>query len=260
MNHKTDSGAGRRLRRPFIAANFAISADAKIATAGRIVHQFGSRRDQDNLHALRARADAILCAARTIEHDNATLGPGGARFIRLRQRLGLAGWPLRVVVSGAASISPDARIFKEKISPIVLLVSGAAPAGRIERLRPLVDDIFVSGKKSVDWPLALDWLYRKWHVRNLLCEGGSLLNSALLSANLIDQLHLTICPFVFGGRAAPTIADGPIASRLENAVKFQLVSARHYGEEMFLVFRSVPTRKKVIHAGTQGCSHSSETD
>src|ERR1039458_184969 len=54
---------------------------------------------------------------------------------------------------------------------------------------------------------SLNWR-SKWGVKRLLCEGGGELNDALFRAGLVDEIHLTICPKIFGGRTAPTIADG----------------------------------------------------
>jgi riboflavin biosynthesis pyrimidine reductase len=52
----------------------------------------------------------------------------------------------------------------------------------------------------------------------------------------VDELHLTICPKIFGGRTAPTIADGLGFRQLADAARFQLKSSRRIGDEMFLVF------------------------
>ncbi|HLZ53931.1 MAG TPA: dihydrofolate reductase family protein, partial [Verrucomicrobiae bacterium] len=66
-------------------------------------------------------------------------------------------------------------------------------------------------------------------------EGGGELNGALFRAGLVDELHLTICPKIFGGRQAPTIADGNGFSRLANAERFQLKSMRRVRGELFTV-------------------------
>jgi riboflavin biosynthesis pyrimidine reductase len=71
----------------------------------------------------------------------------------------------------------------------------------------------------------------------LLCEGGGELNDALFRAGLVDELHLTICPKIIGGRLAPTIADGLGALKLDQAARLQLKSARRLGDELFLVYR-----------------------
>ncbi|MFM8359129.1 MAG: RibD family protein, partial [Verrucomicrobiota bacterium] len=89
----------------------AASFDGKIATADRQIVHFGSPKDQHQLYALRATADAILCGARTVEEADATLGNGGAEFTRRRRKAGRSEYPLRVIVSGRASLSSQARIW-----------------------------------------------------------------------------------------------------------------------------------------------------
>ena len=39
----------------------------------------------------------------------------------------------------------------------------------------------------------------------IVCEGGAQVFRALLTANLIDELHLTFTPRIFGGQKAPTL-------------------------------------------------------
>jgi riboflavin biosynthesis pyrimidine reductase len=77
-------------------------------------------------------------------------------------------------------------------------------------------------------------------VKRLLCEGGGELNAALFRAGLMDEVHLTICPKIFGGRTAPTIADGIGLPRLADAEKFELTSIKRKRDELFTVF----SRKK----------------
>jgi riboflavin biosynthesis pyrimidine reductase len=68
-----------------------------------------------------------------------------------------------------------------------------------------------------------------------LCEGGGELNDALFRAGLVDELHLTICAKLLGGRNAPTIADGLGALKLARATSLVLKSAKRIGDELFLV-------------------------
>jgi riboflavin biosynthesis pyrimidine reductase len=50
-------------------------------------------------------------------------------------------------------------------------------------------------------------------------------------------LHLTVCPRIFGGRNAPTIADGRGAGDLAKATPLELKSATRHGDEMYFVYR-----------------------
>jgi riboflavin-specific deaminase-like protein len=222
---------------PFVLVNMAVTADGKIATANRAISSFGSRRDHDHLLELRATADAVMAGARTVDLNAVNLGPGPAKFRRQRLKRGLAEYNLRVIVSGSGSINPQAEAFKQRFSPIIILTTGRATKARMEQMRSVADAVRICGKREINFRGALHWLRKKWGVRRLLCEGGGELNDALFRAGLVDELHLTLCPKVFGGRSAATIADGTGFPRLARAEQFRIKSLTRIGDELFAVFR-----------------------
>ena len=63
------------------------------------------------------------------------------------------------------------------------------------------------------------------------------MNDALFRAGLVDELYLTICPRIFGGQTAPTIADGLGAKFLAKAARLELKTMKRHGDELFLVYR-----------------------
>jgi riboflavin-specific deaminase-like protein len=221
---------------PHVFINMAMTADGKIATANRAVHSFGSARDLEHLYQLRATADAILCGARTVEISDASLGNGGGKFRRLRLKNGLAEHPLRVIVSGSGSIDPAARIFQKHFSPIIVLTTKRIPAAKLARLRQLADEVKICGENELNFTAALRWLRSQWNVRRLLCEGGGELNDALFRADLVDEIRLTFCPKIFGGRTAPTIADGQGFPKLALTPRFKMSSAQNFKGELFTAF------------------------
>ena len=221
---------------PFVFVNMAITADGKIATANRAIHSFGSRRDLKHLYELRATADAVMCGARTVEISNTILGNGGERFRKQRLKTGLAEFPIRVIISGSGSINPDADIFKNHLSPVIVLTTKRAPAIKLARLRKVGAEVKICGNIKINFLAALRWLRTKWDVKRLLCEGGGELNAGLFGEGLVDEIHLTICPKIFGGRNAPTLAEGIGFQRLTNAEKFQIQAIRRFQGELFTVF------------------------
>ena len=219
-------------------SNFAITADGKIAFANRQFIPFGSKHDHEHMFELRATADAVMAGSRTVETPGTTMGPGGKKFQRLRLEHSLSEFNLRVIVSGNGSINPRADIFKHRFSPIIMLVSERAPEKQLRQLRTLADEVKVFGEKEVDLAAALRWLREKWKVKRLLCEGGGALHGSMVRAGLINELHLTICPKIFGGRDAPTFADNGHAVKLIDATAFKLKSAKRIGDELFVVYRA----------------------
>ncbi len=231
----------RSQKLPFVFVNMAMTADGKIATANRAVHTFGSPRDLEHLYKLRATADAILCGARTVEISNATLGNGRERFRKLRVKRRLAEFPIRIIVSGSGSVDPTAKIFQKRFSPIIVLTTERASVKNLAQLGELADEVKIAGKTEVDFRVALRWLRAKWNVKRLLCEGGGELNDALFRADLVDEINLTICPKIFGGRSAPTIADGVGIEKLMDAKGFRIMSINPINGELFTTFLRAET-------------------
>jgi riboflavin-specific deaminase-like protein len=228
---------------PFVLVNMAMTADGKIATANRRVHSFSSKRDLEHLYELRATADAVMCGARTVEVSRTILGTGGEKFRELRLKRGLAEYNLRIIVSGGGSINPRAAIFKKHFSPVIILTTAPASKTKLRSLRTIADEVKVCGEREINFASALRWLRTKWGVRRLLCEGGGELNDALFRADLVDELHLTICPKIFGGDSAPTIADGSGFRRLAEAAPLQIESFKRCGSETFAVFQRAGRRQ-----------------
>ena len=227
--------AGAKL--PFVYVNVAMTADGKLAPSNRHFVPFSTKRDQELMMELRSRADAVLSGARTVDLGSVDLGPGGKKWEKKRVENGLSQFNLRVIVSGSASVNPDAHIFRTRFAPIILLSTEAAPKPRLKRLSTLVDDIFVSPGKALDFRSALVWLREKWKVKRLLCEGGGEVNAPFLLEKLVDEIYITICPLIFGGRHAPTPADGDGISRLEESTRLKLKRLERIGDELYTVYK-----------------------
>jgi 2,5-diamino-6-(ribosylamino)-4(3H)-pyrimidinone 5'-phosphate reductase len=221
---------------PLVFSNFAMTADGKIAFANHEFIPFSSQRDREHMMELRATADAVICGARTVEATETILGAGGMKFQKRRLKNGLSEFPLRVVVSGEGSIDANANIFKRHFSPVVILTTERISKAKLKMLRAAADEVKIFGKREIDFLAALRWLREKCNVKRLLCEGGGELHGALIHAGLVDELHLTICPKIFGGRSAPTLADGRGFDFLADAAQFRLKSARRVDDELFTVF------------------------
>ena len=225
-------------KRPFVLVNMAMTSDGKIATANRAVSSFSSRRDRDHLLELRATADAMMAGARTVDSHPINMGPGPAKYRHLRLKNRLAEFNLRVIASGSGAINPNAEVFRHRFSPIIILTTRRVGRDKLKLLRTVADEVKICGRDQINFRAALRWLRTKWGVKRLLCEGGGELNDALFRAGVVDELHLTVCPKIFGGRNAPTIADGEGFPQLAATARFQMKSAKCTNDEMFLLYRA----------------------
>jgi len=216
--------------RPFVTANFAITADGRISTRNFTPSDFSSKRDKRRLLKIRAGCDAVLVGARTLAADTMTLGIPG---IRSRP-------PLRVIVSNGGRIAPTLRVFHTPGAPIVIFTTKKMPPATRDALAG-VADVFLHPAPTVNLALALAILRVEYGVKRLVCEGGGTLLRSLAAEDLLDEIYLTLCPFVFGGSGAPTLT-GVAGKFLPRSTRLRLAEMKMAGAECF-------TRWRVVRGG-----------
>tara|TARA_A100001037_G_scaffold253670_1_gene238378 strand:- start:253 stop:987 length:735 start_codon:yes stop_codon:yes gene_type:complete len=234
MPHKTRQRT-RLTDRPFIIVNMAMSADGKIAAPDSGFSRFGSPRDTANLYRIRQGADGILSGSETIRLEQATLTTDRDSPKRnARQK------PLRILATGRGTLSTKTPFFQVSGPPILILTTRRIGPKRFAAYQDYAAGIFVSESRSIDWSSALKWLRQRWHIRTLVCEGGATLNQSLFRLNYVDELNLTLCPLIIGGKSSPTIATGTPFPSLQEAAPFQLIRRRVVNRECFLTYRRLP--------------------
>ena len=183
--------------RPRVAATFAMTVDGKITTKNFTPVDFTSREDKLHLFRQRASADAVLIGHTTLKRDNVRLGLP-AELQRERTRRGQTAAPLRVIVSNEGKIDNRLKIFQSDISPIVIFSTTRMPK-KIQEALGKKATLHLDKSKHVDLAWMLRTLRTKYRVRNVACEGGATLFRSLLEHGLVDQLNLTLAPYLFFG-------------------------------------------------------------
>src|SRR5687768_18283990 len=97
--------------RPFVTANFAVTADGKISTRKRSPSDFSTPGDKRRLLEIRATCDAVLVGARTLGSDTMSMGLPAPDLREARVAKGKPTHPWRVIVTNSGKISPDLRVF-----------------------------------------------------------------------------------------------------------------------------------------------------
>ena len=224
----------RNRQRPFVYATFAMTADGKVTTKNFGPVDFTSREDKLHLFRQRALSDAVLLGYSSLERDNVRLGvPPDLQ--ELRSKRGQSRSPLRVIVSNKGRIDSRLKIFQSDVSPIIIFSTNRMPRKNQEALRKIAT-LHLAGASKVDLAAMLKILRDQYKVRTVACEGGPTLFRALLELGLIDQLNLTIAPYLFGGANAPTLT-GLSKEFLRASVHCFLIDVRTVGEECFLTYR-----------------------
>lgn len=230
-----------RISRPFVAATFAMTVDGKITTRTFSPVDFTSREDKLHLFRQRALADAVLIGHTSLKRDNVRLGlPAELQQARIEGKQTPA--PLRVIVSNKGRIDSRLKIFGSASSPILIFSTTQMPRKTQAALGEKAT-LHLTESDAVDLEEMLRILRSQYHVRTVACEGGPTLFRSLLERGLVDQLNLTIAPYMFGGARAPTLT-GLSKEFLPASVHCRLIDMRVVGEECFLTYRITRQRRR----------------
>jgi 5-amino-6-(5-phosphoribosylamino)uracil reductase len=224
-----------RTSRPFVVVTFAMTVDGKVTTKNFTGVDFTSREDKVHLIRQRALGDAVLIGYGTLKHDNVRLGIGREELRRGRVARGQSPYPLRVIVSNTGRVDPTLNIFQTDFAPIIIFSTTRMPRRVQQHLRTKAT-LYLSEAEQVDLRRMLRQLRCDHDVKYLACEGGPALFRSLLEQGLVDQLSLTIAPFLFGGKQAPTLT-GTSFDYLPHSVRCSLKEMRVVGDECFLTYQ-----------------------
>jgi len=211
-------------QRPLVTLAGAMSLDGKIATkAGD--SKISSQRDLTNLHRARSNHDAMMIGIGTLLHDNPHLT---VRHVKGKNLI-------RIIVDSAARTPPNANVFRTSPN-VIVAVSKRASNQRVRRLRQAGAKIIQTGGYKVNLKTLMTRL-RQLGIRSILLEGGGTLNWSMISNQLVDQIIVTIAPFIIGGSNATTLVDGKGVSKINRAIRLTPVDLRRIGEEISLTYK-----------------------
>lgn len=204
--------------RPFVFINMVATIDGKTVSGKREepVADIGSEFDHKTMRQIESSADAVLI---------------GAGSLRATKNLHYGPRLLRVVVTNSGNLPYDSKFFTENPTGAFVAISSDCQS--------LIDDsikTIVAGNTHLDWVILLNKLRIEHGVNKLLIEGGSEINAALLKADLVDELFLTIAPLVKLGAYTPTYAGGVPFDRNE-MTRFDLISTIVVENEVFLRYK-----------------------
>jgi riboflavin biosynthesis pyrimidine reductase len=178
-----------------VRANMIAALDGAAAFEGR-TKGITDTADQMLLAFLRSRSDVILAGSATVAAEK--YGPVRlSDELRARRRAnGRPELPRLAVVTARGALSPELRIFKGDERPIIVTV--ARTATQQSELSDL-GEVVVAGDDLIE-PAALLGALRDIGLERVLCEGGPYLLSTLVDADLVDDMCLTVAPYLAGSQ------------------------------------------------------------
>jgi diaminohydroxyphosphoribosylaminopyrimidine deaminase/5-amino-6-(5-phosphoribosylamino)uracil reductase len=178
--------------RPWTELKFAVSLDGKVADAAGTSKWITGPEAREEVHRLRAAADAVAIGVGTAIADDPSLTVRSETTPRIPPRRVIFDRTLRLPSGG--KLAQSARDV-----PVYVLCAPEPPVEARKRLEAAGVEVV----ETDDLVSGLRWL-REAGIRSLLCEGGATLGASLLDEDLIDRLTLILAPTLLGpgGKAA----------------------------------------------------------
>jgi 5-amino-6-(5-phosphoribosylamino)uracil reductase len=209
-----------------------MSADGKIADYQRSAARFGSLQDRQHLAQQVAQADAVLLGAETLRAYGSSLSVTDANLLRQRSQRGQPPQPVQIVCSASGQLERHWRFFQQVLPRwLVTTPTGAEQWSGTEFERVFAVEL------PIPWP-ELWQQFRQVGIRRLSLLGGGELVAGLVTAGLVDDLWLTVCPLLIAGAQSPTPLDGA-GFLAAQAPRLELISCQVVEAEVFLHYRVI---------------------
>jgi len=209
--------------RPYVILSAAISIDGNMATKTGD-SKLSSKKDLVRVHKLRSNVDAILIGKRTMMIDDPSLT---VRYVKGKN-------PIRIILDSGGSIKSNSKIIQtcRKI-PTIIAVSEKISEKNIARLQRYGLEVIKCGNKKINLKKLLSILKKK-NINKLLVEGGGTTNWSFFKNDLVDEIILTLTPFILGGKNAISLVEGDGFSKISQSYPLKLKNMRRLKNELVL--------------------------
>ncbi|MDH5358054.1 MAG: bifunctional diaminohydroxyphosphoribosylaminopyrimidine deaminase/5-amino-6-(5-phosphoribosylamino)uracil reductase RibD [Gammaproteobacteria bacterium] len=211
-----------RTGRPYVRSKIAMSLDGRTAMASGESQWITGADARQDVQKLRARSSAILTGIGTVLMDDPalTVRPEGDWYPDndvIRQ-------PLRVVVDSQLQIPAQARVFNNdnKLLIASTVIDSQSNLPMEVLTLPALDD-------QVDLNALMKALAQR-EINEVMVEAGAVLNGALLSAGLIDELVFYMAPKLMGN-AAKGVFHLPELHTLAENIDLKITDMRSVGRD-----------------------------
>lgn len=214
--------------KPYIILSAAMTIDGKIAS--KIGDpELSDAIDWKNVHKLRTEVDAIMVGKGTILQDNPKL------HIKYYDHNGY----YRIILDSNLSIPIDSKVinYKPEVYPTIICTTENVSIERIKEFEKKKVTIIKSGQdQRVDLLKLLPILKNK-KIKSILLEGGGTLNWSFIENDLIDEIRLSIAPWIIGGKDAISLVEGEGFEKMIEGRRFKLINLKERDNYVILVYK-----------------------
>jgi 2,5-diamino-6-(ribosylamino)-4(3H)-pyrimidinone 5'-phosphate reductase len=203
----------KETKHPHIILSAAMTIDGKIASKDGDP-DISNKEDWKLVHKLRTKVDAIMVGKGSIMKDNPKL------HIKYYNHNGY----YRIVMDSNLSIPIESNVvtYEPETYPTIIVTTENAPVDRIKKFEAKNIEIIKSGNgHRVDIVKLMSILYDKG-IKKILLEGGGNLNWSFIKNKLIDEIRLTIGPWMVGGKDAVSLVEGEGYAKMHESPRYYL--------------------------------------
>ena len=223
--------------RPYVLMNMVMSVDGK-AVVGGDESGLGSDIDRRLMREIRTNADVILVGANTLRTTGASSRLGAEDLEQIRIASGRPRFPIASLLSRSGNLPLEKIFFTARDFDAVVYLSDGTPEAAASAVEATGRTV-VRLPEGENLPAMLAHMREHLSANVLLVEGGPTTNAGFFRQGLVDELFVTVGPFVVGGRDTPTIVEGEGRVALEELRAMELLSAETNAEanELYLRYR-----------------------
>ena len=222
---RVHAGHIRRMRdgRPHVTVKLAVSADEKVALAGRRPFAITGETAWRHVHLMRAMSDAVVTGIATVLSDDP----------QLTCRLPGMHSPVRIVLDSALRLPVASKLVTStRIAPLWVFAGVSASAEREHALVAQGVEVrrVQDSSGMLDIVAVLKALAERGITR-LMVEAGPKLTTALLAADLIDEVALFRSPTAIGQDGIDALDELPL-SALANSPQLRRAVSQSIGPDL----------------------------
>jgi riboflavin biosynthesis pyrimidine reductase len=195
--------------RGWLRSNFVVTLDGSTTGSNGRSGTINTESDREIFALQRALADVILAGGQTARAERYRAVDLSPQQRKMRSEEGLAPFPLLVIVSRSLNLDPAvARPAVGFGGPTLIVTTLHRSAAEVAPFEKAGVEVVRLGAPSVDLAAVRGMLAERGY-RRILCEGGPTLHPELLTADLVDELCLTMSPLAVAG-PGKRVAQGPL--------------------------------------------------